>query len=197
MKLVLKPINISLQTLTKVSIVLNLLVANASYGSTIKQTSLSAIKALIPGISSSKNMIRTHGCAYQKEKWLAIILTKEPFTEVISYNKDCDIAGKYTVKMDQYFPVKLTVKNQKEIKSISGKLKFEVVFEDQPLLKIQMQDMLLKSTKDIKFNLSYGVYLNPMDANPLQNHKGGELFVRSIGSKKIYKRFPLDAATFK
>ena len=74
--------------------------------SAVENTALEAIKALFPTLSKSQQL-KTQGCSFQKEKWGAIILTKQSFEESITFNKDCDLQGKIEVQMDKFFHYKL------------------------------------------------------------------------------------------
>jgi hypothetical protein len=158
--------------------------------SDVENTALEAIKALFPTLSKSQQL-KTQGCSFQKEKWGAIILTKQSFEESITFNKNCDLQGKFEVQMDKFFPINLKVKKHKQIKKIIGNLKMGIVFEELPLLKLDMKDSIIIGEKNISFDMNYGVYIDPLNKDPLRKHKGGSVFIKKHGTQLINKKFPL------
>ena len=58
-----------------------------------------------------------------------------------------------------------------------------------------MKDAILKSNKDISFDMTYKIEIDPMAASPLRKHKGGEVFLKQVGTKKINKSFPINLKT--
>ena len=139
----------------------------------------------------------TDKCDYQKEKWATSLLTKESFVEKISFKNGCDLQGTYTVKMDQFFPIEIAIRNHKSINKLKGNIKFEVVFEKKALLKISMKEMKTKGSDNIQFDLAYGVYIDPLSKDPLGDHKGGELTIYEHNGKKLNKKIPLTSRSFK
>jgi hypothetical protein len=156
-----------------------------------KNTALQAIKALFPTLAKSQQ-IKTSGCKFQKEKWGAIILTKQSFEEKIVFNKTCDLNGSFTVQMDKFFPINMKVRNHKQMKKIISNIKMGIVFEDMPLLTLNMKDSILIGKQNITFDMNYGVYIDPLNKDPLKKHKGGSLFIKKHGTKLINKKFPLN-----
>lgn len=172
-------------------ILISLLLPALSYAKT-ENVTINAIKAIFPNLSNSKNTnIKTKGCKFQKEKWTAMILTKQGFNESLKFNKDCDLEGDFSVVMDKYFPINLKVKGQKNIQRIISNIKLEIVFEDMPLLNLGMKDSIIRGEKNITFNMNYGVYIDPLDKSPLRKHKGGKLHIKKHGGKLINKTVPL------
>ncbi len=156
-----------------------------------REDAISTIKALFPALRAQKSPIRTKGCSFQKEKWISIVLTKQEFEEKIRFGPDCDLEGDFTVKVDKFFPINFKLKKFKNYKNILGNIKMSVIFEEMPLLKVEFKDAILKGKQNLFFNMDYGVYIQPLEKNPLKKHKGGQLFIKKYQEKVVNKKFKL------
>lgn len=150
---------------------------------------LSALKAVLPILKNTSPTLKTQGCSFQKKKWVAMALTKTSFKENITFNKDCDLQGSFTVKMDHFFPLSLAIRRLKAHDHLSANIKFSILFEENILLKIEMSDALLRGKKPIQFDMNYSIYIDPLNENPLKKHKGGFLLIKDL--KKPSKPIPL------
>ena len=166
-----------------------------------KDDAITAIQALFPALAQETNSptkkksklnFDTSACNFQEEKWQSIVLTKQSFKEKIVFSKDCDLNGEFTVEMDKWFPIKLKLRNFKSYREVSANLKFQIVFEDMPLLKLELKGAKLTGKTPIQFKMKYGVYINPMDPEPFKKHKGGKLTITRIDKKAINKSFQLN-----
>ena len=161
----------------------------SSYANSQKDA-IETIKAIFPGLDKNSS-IKTSGCKIQKDKWATAVLTKEPFQETLTFSKDCDLSCSYMVKMDQFFPVKLKIRNFKNYDAISSQVKFTIIFEDMPLLQLEMKDATINGAKPLSFAMNYGVYLDLMKKDPLSKHKGGTLHLKKHGDIVLNKKVPL------
>lgn len=164
--------------------------ASTSLLATPNKTAVEAIKALFPSLTKNSKL-KTQKCSFQKEKWAGLILTKQSFEEKLLFNANCDLNGNFIVKMDKFFPINLKVKDQEEISKIISNIKMTVLFEEMPLFKIFMKDAIIIGSKKITFDMEYGVYIDPLNTNPLVKHKGGFILIKKHGEKHINRRYPL------
>jgi hypothetical protein len=171
-----------------------LLPFNLQASTKLDSSILDSIKAILPNIENNQK-IKTQGCSFQKQKWLTALLTQESFTETLKFKKDCDLEGQYTVKVNDFFPINLKIQKHKHIKRIITNLKLEIIFTESAQLQIKMKDAILKSNKDISFDMTYKIEIDPMAASPLGKHKGGRVFLKRVGTKKINKSFPINLKT--
>jgi hypothetical protein len=151
------------------------------------------IKALLPSlIDSDAKGIKTAGCKVQKEKWALSLISKESFVVKIVFNKKCDLEGKFTVKMDSFFPVKLKIRNFKKFHTLSTNMKVSISFtQTDTLLKLDLNKSKLSGKKSLEFNLDYIVAIDPFSQPMLKKHVGGKLFIKKFGEQKFYKSYPL------
>lgn len=151
------------------------------------------LKKLIDSIiSGGKSKVKTEGCTLQKERWATILLTKEPFVENIKFNKTCDLQGKFTVKADQFFPVKLQIRNLENYQGIMGEMKFQLVFSSEADLKVELNNSTLTGKKPIHFKMHYTASIDPMNPKDLiRKRKGGELILTAKNHKTIIKKYPI------
>ena len=119
------------------------------------------------------------------------MLTKQSFTETIKFNAQCDLQGQYIVEMDKFFPINLEIRNLKEFKRLISNIKFAIVFEEMPVLKVEMKDSILKGVENLTFDMNYAITVDVMNKNPLQKHKGGTLFLKRKGNTMLNKKIPL------
>lgn len=172
------------------SLILSLnLLANEQHKS--KTMAIASVKALFPHISKT-NKLKTQGCKIDKNKWINLILTKKEFKEKYTFTPECDLQGSHTVMMDSFFPVDISVKNMKEFDKIKGQIKFEIVFEKMPLLKVYLKDMTLVGRKKLHFDMNYAVEIDLTNQNPLQKHQGGMLYLKKLGDEKLNKKLPIN-----
>jgi hypothetical protein len=155
-----------------------------------QNSAIEAIKAIFPSLGKGQK-IKTSKCNIQKEKWVALLLTSEAFTETLKFNKSCDLDGQYKAEMNKFFPIKLKIRNLKGHKSLAAQVKFSLVFEEVALLKITMKKALLEGDKNLSFDMDYAVIIDVMSEDPLQKHKGGMLHLHKHGSKVLNKKVPL------
>lgn len=147
-------------------------------------------------IGKHKSSLTTEHCDIQKEKWALIMLTKQSFIENIKFKKGCDIEGKFTVKADTYFPIKLKLRNLKNYKSLKAQMKFEITFTDQAVLNVNLKNSTLSSKnagkKDIYFLLDYAAAIDPMNTESMiKKRLGGNLILTTKGHKKTIKSYKL------
>lgn len=158
---------------------------------TTKESAKLAINALLPGLNTS-SQIKTKSCDINKKKWTNLLLTKQSFEETIKFNSQCDLAGSYSPKMDEFFLVKLKVKDQKNLTNISGDLKFSVVFEEMPVLKVEIKNGTTQGKENLKFQFNYSVQINPLEKDPMQKHLGGSIKILSVNEKILNKEFKIE-----
>lgn len=155
-----------------------------------EKAAIDTIKALFPGLGTSRT-IKTKGCAINKNKWLSALLTKESFVEEIDFNKNCDLKGKYKVRVDQFFPLKMKIRGLKNYSNIKTQMRLAIVFEDKAVLKLEMKKAKLSGVNDLHFNMDYKVLIDPLSDNPLGKHQGGNLYLKRYGNKVLNKKVPL------
>ncbi len=173
-------------------IVLTLISINAAQAQNkdSKET-LDLIKSLVPSLGQ-KSSVKTSGCGFNKKAWTQSLLTQQSFKESITYNKDCDLQGTYQVAPHKYFPLNYSIKNHPDYKKLDSTFKYGVVFEDKPTLRIEFKKAKLSGKKSVVFNFTYDVFVNPMDKDPLKEHKGGTLNIISVNGKKLNKSIPVN-----
>ena len=152
---------------------------------------LDLIKSLVPSLGQ-KSSVKTSGCGFNKKAWTQSLLTQQSFKESITYNKDCDLQGTYQVAPHKYFPLNYSIKNHPDYKKLDSTFKYGVVFEDKPTLRIEFKNAKLSGKKSVVFNFTYDVFVNPMDKDPLKEHKGGTLNIISVNGKKLNKSIPVN-----
>ena len=174
-------------------IFITLLFYSHSFGSekTTKNSAKLAINALLPSLNTS-SQIKTKACQIDKQKWTNLLLTKQSFQETIKFNPQCDLEGSYSPKMDEFFLVKLKVKDQNDLSNISGDLKFSVVFEEMPILKVQIRNGQTHGKENLKFQFHYNVQINPLEKDPMQKHLGGSIKILSVNNKVKNKEFKIE-----
>ena len=132
-------------------------------------------------------------CETQKEKWVLLFATQIPFEENIKFSGQCDIEGKFTVKMGEFFPFTLQVANIKGLKQLSGKMKFAIVFTDKTLLKIELIKAKYRNEKmevQKEFQVAYSFVIDPLNPTKIiKRDLGGKLDIISNG--KISKSIKL------
>lgn len=160
-----------------------------------KDLALDAVKAIFPALSKkNEKSIKTKGCKFQKEKWVSFLLTKQSFTETLTFNPQCDLEGSFVVKMMEPFPIELKVKEHSLIRKIQSNIMFSLHFENKVLLNIFMNSSNLElknKDKNLLFDLKYGVYIDPLNENPFKEHKGGELTLTQLGEKRLNKKIKI------
>ncbi|MBT4792047.1 MAG: hypothetical protein HON90_10785 [Halobacteriovoraceae bacterium] len=155
-----------------------------------KEVIIKTVKALLPQLNNHKG-INTDGCLFQKDKWAQLALTKAPFVEKLTFSKTCDLEGKFQVKMDSFFPLKLKIKNFKNFTGIKSNIKLSIILIDKPILRIEMVRTVISGKKELEFSLEYEVYIDLLSEHPMQKHKGGKFHLKRIGKKIINKSFPV------
>ena len=166
-----------------------LIFTNQAVAATETET-INLVKSLIPSLGQPSD-IKTAGCAFKKEAWTNSLLTQKSFQEKIVFNKNCDLQGSYQVAPHKFFPLNYKIQGHKNFNSISSTFKYGVVFEDKPTLRIEMKNAVLKGKKLVKFTFLYEIYVNPIDKDPLAQHKGGKIYIDQIDQKKIGKSIPV------
>jgi len=143
-------------------------------------------------IGKHKSALNTEQCNIQKEKWALILLTKQPFVENIKFKKGCDIEGSFTVKSDEFFPIKLKLRNLNNFNSYKAQMKFKVFFTDEAILKLKLEKAELLGKKLIYFKLDYSVVIDPMNPEAIiKKHLGGNLSITTKDHKKVIKTYKL------
>lgn len=165
--------------------------ATAKNFSQEKSSAIETITAIFPNLAKSNN-VKTAQCQFDKQKWINLLLTQKSFIEKLSFNSSCDLQGKHEVKMNEFFNIDLKIKNLKDYDQLKSKVKFSILFEDMPVLKVEMNNALLSGNqKNISFDMDYAVIVDVMNAEPLQKHKGGTLHLKKSNNKFINKKIPL------
>jgi hypothetical protein len=157
------------------------------------------LEKLINSIIGKKELsLATEGCHIQKEKWALILLTKQVFVEDIKFKDKCDIEGKFTVKADQFFPISLKLRKLNHYHLFNAKIKFEVTFTDQAVLKLELIQASLTGKKSIYFKLDYAVIIDPLNPESMiKKHLGGNLVITSKDYKKEIKSYKLKSDKLK
>lgn len=130
--------------------------------------------------------LKTSGCKINKGKWLQSVLTKESFTEKISFNKECDLQGSFKVQIGKFFNVPLKIRNKKFDKT-NFKIKFDILYEKVMKLVVTIKDGFLFSHKkqEFKFDTKQSFKVDPFNQKePIVPLKKGVLNVSYLKSKK-------------
>lgn len=131
-------------------------------------------------------------CKTDKSKWMLLLVTKQPFTEKITFDKGCDIQGQYTAKMAVPFPVSLKLKNLKEFNHVNFNFLIQLTYEPVPMIKIFMQNGKLKGKKDsLTFDLEYAAEIDPLSKEFIKKDKGGKITIHTFNGKKIEQQLPI------
>ena len=148
------------------------------------------VKSLIPSLGQTAS-VKTSGCNFQKQAWTNSLLTQKSFQEKIDFNENCDIEGSYQVSPHKYFPLNYKIRHHEKFDTLNSTFKYGVVFDDKPTLQIEMKNAKLSGKSLVKFSFFYEIYVNPIEKNPLEKHKGGKLFIDQVDGKKIGKTYPV------
>jgi hypothetical protein len=142
--------------------------------------------------SKDKSKFKIIKCKIDNTKWLMMLITKNPFTETVSFNKACDIQGTYTAKREVPFPVKFKLKSLKNFGEAKFNLLINIIYDPIPLIKLQMQNgYLLGKDNKIKFEATYSAQIDPLSSDFIKKDNGGTLRINSINGKKINQKYPL------
>lgn len=151
---------------------------------------IQSILSILPFNKKSVSTIKTEKCNIQKDKWVSLLLTHEEFVEEIKYNSNCQLQGKFKVKFNKDFPVKLDIKNT-EIKKLDANMFINIEFREKPYLVIKLKRSKLISKKgDIKFDYHHEFQIDPFANPPIQKDLGAKITINSNGKKMTKKMAP-------
>lgn len=157
----------------------------------IKQTK-AIIEKLMPFIQkNSDDGPKVKGCKFDQGKWIMLLLSKQPFQEKINFNKDCDLKGEYTAKMETAFPVSFSLRNISNFNQVDFKFIINLEYDPVALIKIKMIDGIIKGKDRASFELEYSAQIDPLSKNFIKKDLGGQLTIKTINSKKINQKIKL------
>lgn len=149
------------------------------------------LEQLAKSLFPNNNQKFATDCDYQKAKWLESLLTRQPFELNIQFTKTCDIQGKNQVKPFTPFSFTLTLRNHPSFHKVVGNFFYQIEFKEKPELILKLKSAKATGKRTIHFDMNYKFIVNLLEADPLQENKGGELIIHSLDGKKINKRYPL------
>lgn len=170
----------------------NTVLANeANQKKKIKQTK-AIIEKLMPFIQKNSNEgLKVKGCKFDQGKWIMLLISKQPFQEKISFNKNCDLKGEYTAKMESPFPVSFLLQNLENFNQVDFKFIIKLVYKPVALIKIKMIDGIIKGKDTARYELEYSAQIDPLSKNFIKKDLGGQLTIKTINSKKINQKIKL------
>ena len=173
--------------------IFNCHLAMAKENSNKMQQSRKVLEALLPfQKSTSTDGFSVEKCKIDKSKWMLLLVTKEPFTEKISFTQNCHIEGEYTAKMAIPFPVNFKLQKIDNFHQVKFNFLIQLLYDPIPLLKIEMQNGHLIGNKDnITFEVDYAAEIDPFSKEFIKKDKGGTITIKSINGKKVKEKFPI------
>jgi hypothetical protein len=151
------------------------------------------LQALMPFQKTAKAQgFSVEKCNIDKSKWMLLLITKQPFTESIKFDKDCDIEGSYTTKMGVPFPVHFKLRNLTNFSEVKFNFLIQLQYEPTPEIQIFMQNGTLTGKTDvITFDADYAAEIDPMARDFIKKDKGGHITIQTINKKKVNQKIPI------
>lgn len=150
------------------------------------------LESLLPFHKKQQGQFKIDQCKTDKSKWMLLLISKQPFTEKVKFQRGCDIQGQYTTKMGIPFPVKLKLRHLENFKQVQFNFLIRLSYDPVPMIKVDMQNGKLTGKKDqIHFDVEYAAEIDPLSKEFIKNDKGGTITIDQINDKKINQTIPI------
>lgn len=155
-----------------------------------KRSIMTLIRPLISGQSKERpkgtEKFRVDGCDKVKINWKNVLLMKDKATISYKFKEGCDIQGDIEPKVLSPFEANLDLRNIESYSRIETKNKITADLQTKPILNLEMRDGFLSGkAHKVKFEVDYGVQLNPMKKKAIEKNLGGELRISEVDGKPV------------
>ena len=145
------------------------------------------LKKIDPELIKSSKNFKTEGCELQKEKWAGLLFIQTSFIETVKFSKTCDIQGTFTPKVNEFFPLKVKLRNLGKYSQLQTQIKTRIYYAEAALLTVDLKDATLSGKASKKFSLDYTSEIDPLDPNNfIKKSKGGKLILKTSKGNKTY-----------